>query len=84
MKEYYFTFRSLTLAQRALAFVLQRGERAKLIRAPKLISSYGCSYAVLLTTVSAGMTAAAMQISGFGPDRIFRISAAGHAEEIRI
>ena len=46
MSEYYITFQSLTAAQRAAFALTKEGISAQLIRTPKQVSAYGCSYAI--------------------------------------
>ena len=46
MSEYYITFQSLTAAQRAAFALTKEGISAQLIRTPKQLSTYGCSYAI--------------------------------------
>lgn len=46
MPGYYFTFRSLTSAQRASKVLDQAGIRNTLLRTPKILSHYGCGYSL--------------------------------------
>ena len=43
---YYFTFRSVTLAQRAQRLLTQAGLHAGLLRTPAALESKGCGYSV--------------------------------------
>ena len=42
MYQYYFTFRSMTQAQRAVGLLRQAGVFPTLLRTPRAISSQGC------------------------------------------
>jgi len=53
MNEYYFTFRSITLAQQALDVLTKNGISAILLRSPKRVSKAGCGFAVRVNAQSA-------------------------------
>ena len=46
MCDYYFTFRSITGAQRAENALTRNGLRISILRAPKFLSLKGCGYAI--------------------------------------
>jgi len=46
MFDFYFTFRTITAAQRAAYALMQYGLDAEFVRTPKALSSLGCGYAV--------------------------------------
>ena len=46
MKDFYFTFRSMTVAQQAALALLQCGIEYDLVKAPGVLSPMGCSHAV--------------------------------------
>ena len=48
MTQIWITFRSLTHAQRAASLLERSGITALVTRAPKGLSAWGCSYAVIL------------------------------------
>ena len=50
MKVYYFTFRSVTFAQRGEKVLAQAGIRAVLLRTPKWMESQGCGYSLRIRT----------------------------------
>lgn len=80
MYEYYFTFQSITHAQRALNELFRVGISAELIRSPKRLSAMGCSYTVK-TRSSDGYTAyAAMHSSGIKPYKSLRVFPDGRSE----
>ena len=45
MRDFYFTFRSMTKAQQATILLLQYGIDADFTRTPKRVSDMGCGYA---------------------------------------
>ena len=50
MKVYYFTFRSVTLAQRGEQTLQKTGLRVTLLRTPKWMESQGCGYSLRVRT----------------------------------
>ena len=50
MKTYYFTFRSVTHAQRGEQILNQNGIRAVMLRTPKWMESQGCGYSLRIRT----------------------------------
>ena len=50
MKSYYFTFRSVTLAQRGEQLLNQSGVRAVMLRTPKWMETKGCGYSLRIWT----------------------------------
>ena len=48
MKVYYFTFRSVTFAQRGEQILKKAGFRADLMRTPKWMEAQGCGYSLRL------------------------------------
>ena len=46
MKMYFFTFRSITLAQRAEAALQKSGVKCKMRRTPRWMEEQGCGYGV--------------------------------------
>ena len=53
MRDFYFTFRSMTKAQQATNLLLQYGIDAEFSRTPKRISDIGCGYAARVKQVDA-------------------------------
>lgn len=46
MYDYYFTFQSVSRAQRAVFSLKQRGIQVVLMKTPKAIAQFGCGYAI--------------------------------------
>lgn len=82
MYEYYFTFPSVTFAQRALSELVQKGIAAELIRAPKRISSYGCGYALKVSASDGYVASAVMRSAGIRPSKSIRVYFDGRNEVI--
>lgn len=80
MYEYFFTFPSVTLAQKALSELLQKGILAELIRSPKRISSYGCGYAIKVSAADGYTASAVMRSSGARPVKTIRVFYDGRSE----
>ena len=82
MYEYYFTFRSMTQAQRAAGLLQQRGIRATPRRTPRAVSRGGCGNAVAVGAAdvyrAAGMLRGALVLF----DKCYRVSPQGGAEEV--
>jgi hypothetical protein len=82
MYDYYFTFRSITAAQRAEAALVRRGLGARLLRSPKFLSIKGCGYALKVRSGAAPAAAAAMAAEGVNYGSIYRVGPDGRGEEI--
>ena len=80
MYEYYFTFPSVTFAQRALSELLQKGISAELIRSPRRISSYGCGYALKVSAADGYIASAVMRTAGIRPAKSIRVYFDGRSE----
>ena len=78
--EYYFTFPSVTFAQRSLSELLQKGILAELIRSPKKISSYGCGYAIRVSAADGYTASAVMRTAGVNPVKVLRVYFDGRSE----
>lgn len=63
MKTYYFTYRSITHAQKASKVLERRGIRHALVRTPKHFGSSGCGYSVRVGARE--LEAAKNSISGY-------------------
>lgn len=82
MFDYYFTFRSITGAQRGEKALMNRHIRCVLMRAPKYLSLKGCGYALKVgssTGIAAAMTLRQYEIAF---ERIYRVSADGDVEDV--
>ena len=82
MIDYYFTFRSITAAQRGERALLRYGIRGKLLRSPKFLSIKGCGYALKLRSRDGAAAAAAMSAEGVSYGSIYRIGPDGRGEEV--
>ena len=84
MVYYLMICRSLTAAQKTAAVLERAGVTAHIMRAPKLISENGCSYAV---KVSERRLTEALQILnrvGLSPERVYIMSADGSYKEVNL
>ena len=82
MYEYYFTFPSVTFAQRVLSELLQKGIPAELIRSPKRISSYSCGYAIKVSAADGYTASAIIRSSGITPGKTIRGYCDGRSEVV--
>ncbi len=82
MYQYYFTFRSMTQAQRAVGLLRQAGIFPTLLRTPRAISSQGCGYSILVRGEEVYQTAAALRAGLVLYEKAYRMSAGGRAEEV--
>ena len=80
MKGYYFSFRSVTPAQKALRILTDAGIPASLGRAPAALAENGCGYC--LRVDDARGPAAARALRGTGVRSVWRRTASGW-EEVR-
>lgn len=72
MYEYYFTFLSITKAQRARTFLNEKGITSQLVQAPDSISSAGCGYALRIKQSDGTTAARYLQRNSLQYKRIFR------------
>ncbi|MBQ7565920.1 MAG: DUF3343 domain-containing protein [Oscillospiraceae bacterium] len=79
---YYFTFRSITGAQRAMRALEQTGLRATLLRAPKMFSAKGCGYALKVRPDRAAAASAAFRSYAVRVEGAYRVDAQGRAEAV--
>lgn len=84
MFEHYFTFRSITGAQRGERALKKEGLRCVLLRAPKALSMKGCGYALKVSGAEAPAAKLALEIWGVEYGKIYRFSDDGRAEEAAI
>lgn len=81
---YYFTFRSVTGAQRAMRALEQTGLRATLLRSPGFLSMKGCGYALKVRPEYAAAAAAAFRNFSIPVQAAYRIDARGRAEAVTL
>ena len=82
MYECYFTFRSITAAQRAERVLLAKGIGAKLLRSPKFLSIKGCGYALRIRSRDAVSAAAVLTGAQVNYGAVYRIGPDGRGEEL--
>lgn len=82
MYDYYFTFRSMTQAQRAVSALRQTGIFAALIRTPRAISTKGCGYSIQVGGDVVYRTAEVLRANLILHEKAYRITAGGRAEEV--
>lgn len=83
MYEYYFTFLSVTMAQRGLEALLNHGIYAELVRTPRRVTSSGCGYSLKVQSRD-GYGAAAVLKNMAQPAKIIRIYFDGKSEVVTL
>lgn len=83
MYDSYFTFRSVTSAQRGQIALERSGLRSRLLRSPSFLSLAGCGYALKVRGGSESAAAAALGAYGVPYSGLYRVRAEGSAEEVR-
>lgn len=82
MFDFYFTFHSVTGAQRAECALVHNGVRVAILRSPKFLSMKGCGYA-LRVKGSAGRQAADILRRERAPyDSVYRVWQDGRVEQV--
>ena len=84
MNDFYFTFRSVTGAQRGQRALQKENIRSNLLRAPKSMSANGCGYALTVRSGEERAAAAALGIWGVEYQRVYRMKPDGALEEQRL
>ena len=82
MKSYYFTFRSVTLAQRGEQVLNQSGVRAVILRTPKWMENQGCGYSLRLRTGDLLPIISLLREKGIGFRKIYVQNPDGTLEEV--
>lgn len=82
MYDYYFTFRAILAAQKAIHALQNRGIRVSLIRSPKLTASTGCGYAIRVRQQNGEQAAAILRLSGIQFQKIFLSDTNGDFTEV--
>lgn len=72
MLEYYFTFRSVTTAQRAAELLSGFGITNKLCRTPKSMAGRGCGYSLRICQLWAGEAATLLRREAVSFQRIYQ------------
>ena len=81
MFDYYFTFRSVTPAQRAQRVLQKTNIPAQLRRLPKFLSSRGCGYAVVADAAHGVAAARTLHAAGISYSAVYKVSFDGSYEE---
>lgn len=84
MFDYYFTFRSITPAQRAQGVLQKMNMDAQLRRLPKYLSGRGCGYAVAVQAAHGANAARALRSFGVSYGAVYKISFDGAYEEVAL
>lgn len=71
MKTYYFTFRSITLAQRGEKVLREAGIRCAMQRTPRWMEEQGCGYALRLWVEAPGEAAGMLRERQLAPRRVY-------------
>ena len=82
MFDYYYTFRSITFAQRAQQILANARVPSAILRAPKSMSSKGCGYALKLRPGDAAKAAAVLRNAGAPYSGVYRVRPDGTAEAV--
>lgn len=82
MYDYYFTFRSITGAQRGEQLLMKRSVPCKLLRSPKFLSIKGCGYALKIRSAQFLTAANILRLYGAPVQKIYRVGADGQGEEV--
>ena len=82
MSEYFITFQSLTAAHQAVFALIKEGIPAQLIRTPKQLSAYGCSYAIRIPADAQQRAELLFLQNQFKWERIFSIAKDWTVQEI--
>lgn len=82
MYDYYFTFRSMTQAQRAVGVLQQAAIYAVLERTPRAISPQGCGYAVKVLRGDVYRAANALRSALVFYEKCYQFSPGGRAKEV--
>ncbi len=84
MKDYYITFRSVTLGQRGERLLSGRGIRCVLQRAPRWMEEQGCGYALRLWTRDVAGAAALLRENQIPLRRVYSTGPEGRLEELPV
>ena len=84
MYEYYFTFLSVTAAQRGMTDLLQRGIYAELVRTPRRVAENGCGYALKVKAGDGYGASSVLKLSGVNPVKVLRMFSDGRIEVARL
>ena len=84
MFDYYFTFRSITFAQRGQQVLANARIPCAILRAPKSMSAKGCGYALKLRPADAAKAAAVLRNTGVPFSAVYRVRPDGTAEAVSI
>ncbi len=84
MYDYYFTFRSITGAQRGERALQQEGVGYALLRSPKKLSRKGCGYALKMREKNVYAALIALEHWGVEYGKLYRMGMDGEVEEVGV
>ena len=84
MFDYYFTFRSVTPAQRAQSILQKMGIISQVRRLPKFLSGHGCGYAVVADAARGVDAARVLRSAGISFGTTYKIYFDGNYEEVAL
>ena len=84
MRNCIITFRSVTPAQRAEAYLHRAGVECTVQRTPKWMEEKGCGYSVRIACADAMAAAALLRQAGIGFKRVYNLTESGAPEELRL
>ena len=84
MKIYYFTFRSVTYAQRGERILKENGLRCTMLRTPKWMENKGCGYCLRLWLADPAEPVDLLRRRGIAFGKVYRQAADGQLEEMNV
>jgi len=84
MGMYYFTFRSVTFAQRGEKLLSRQNFRVSLLRTPRWMEEQGCGYALKLWSRDISTAVQLLQDARIQLRRIYAQQEDGHLEEVTL
>ena len=84
MKFYYFTFRSVTFAQRGEQLLQKNGVRCTLLRTPKWMEVQGCGYSLRLWTDDVRVGVKLLREQGVPMRKVYIQMGDGTLEELEL
>ena len=82
MFDYYFTFHSVTGAQRGECALAHNGVRTAILRAPKFLSMKGCGYALRVKEGQGRQAADILRRERAPFDSVYRVWQDGRVEQV--
>ena len=84
MKVYYFTFRSVTLAQRGEGVLKGAGQHCTLARTPRWMEERGCGYCLRIRPADTLAAVERLRQAGAAFSKVYARTENGGVEELRV